>query len=215
MDVNDKIPVLIFEDNSHFAESLEMLLNQSELFSCAGICKNARRLKSDIGRCQPRLILMDIEMPGGISGIDAVQLVRVWYPDIPVLMLTAFDDDEKIFQSLRAGGSGYILKDVTAQQLIQAIVDVYHGGSAFSPGIARRIANFFQQVNNSSPQDRLTPKEKEVLHHLVNGKSYKLIAAEMNISFETVKSHIKNIYNKLHVNNNTEAVAKAIRDKLV
>lgn len=214
MNADNKISVLIFEDNSHFAESLEMLLNGSTAFACAGICKNAKRLKKDIDNYHPQLILMDIEMPG-ISGIEAVQLSRQCFPEIPVLMLTAFDDDEKIFQSLRAGGSGYILKNATTEQLLQALIDVSQGGSAFSPAIARRIANFFQQHAKSSLQEPLTPKEKEVLSHLVNGKSYKLIAIEMNISFETVKSHIKNIYCKLHVNNNTEAVAKALREKLV
>lgn len=214
MNADNKIPVLIFEDNSHFAESLEMLLNESSNFVCAGICKNANRLQSNITRYQPRLILMDIEMPG-ISGIEAVKLARKGFPEIPVLMLTAFDDDEKIFQSLRSGGSGYILKNATSEQLLQALVDVHQGGSAFSPAIARRIANFFQLPDKNSSQPALTVKEKEVLYLLVNGKSYKLIAAEMIISFETVKSHIKNIYCKLHVNNNTEAVAKAIREGLV
>ncbi|MBN9381511.1 MAG: response regulator transcription factor [Chitinophagaceae bacterium] len=214
MDTADKIRVLIFEDNEHFADSLEILLDQSDNFMCAGVCKNAKRLKSDITTARPGIILMDIEMPG-VSGIEAVLLSRNYFPGIPVLMLTAFDDDEKIFQSLRAGGSGYIVKSATTEQLLQAIIDVYQGGSAFSPGIARRIANFFQQEGKNSLHEKLTPKEKEVLQHLVNGKSYKLIAAGMSISFETVKSHIKNIYTKLHVNNNTEAVAKALRDKLV
>jgi DNA-binding NarL/FixJ family response regulator len=211
----EKISVIVFEDNMHFSESLSLLLNLSERFTCAFVSSDTMNIIEDIHTYKPQLLLMDIEMPG-MNGIEATKLVKQTFPDLLVLMLTSFDDDDKIFQSLCAGGSGYLLKNATAQQILQALTDVYNGGSAFSPMVARRMVNFFQnKMSYSVESDKLTLKEKAVLQELVKGNSYKMIAAELGISFETVKGYIKNIYKKLHVNNSTEAVAKAIRQRIV
>jgi DNA-binding NarL/FixJ family response regulator len=210
-----KIKVIVFEDNIHLSESLSFLLNRSERFTCAYASGDAMHIIDDIRTYQPQLILMDIEMPG-ISGIEATRLVKETFPELLILMHTAFDDDDKIFQSLCAGGSGYLLKNTTPEQILQALTDVYNGGSVFSPMVAKRMVHFFQhKMTYLVEADKLTPKEKEILQELVKGNSYKMIAAELNISFETVKSHIKNIYKKLHVNNSSEAVAKAIRQRIV
>jgi len=211
----EKISVIVFEDNMHFSESLSLLLNLSEKFTCAFVSSDTMNIIEDIHTYKPQLLLMDIEMPG-MNGIEATKLVKETFPELLVLMLTSFDDDDKIFQSLCAGGSGYLLKNATAQQILQALTDVYNGGSAFSPMVARRMVNFFQnKMSYSVESDKLTLKEKAVLQELVKGNSYKMIASELGISFETVKGYIKNIYKKLHVNNSTEAVAKAIRQRIV
>jgi DNA-binding NarL/FixJ family response regulator len=153
-------------------------------------------------------------MPGR-SGIEATLLIKKTFPDIPILMLTAFDDDNRIFQSLCAGGSGYLLKNSTPDQILAALMDVYNGESVLSPSIAKRVVRFFHTYKIPSAQYNLTAKETEILQYLANGKSYKMIADALNISLETVKSHMKNIYRKLHVNNGSEAVAKAIRHGIV
>jgi DNA-binding NarL/FixJ family response regulator len=212
----EKIKVMIFEDNPHLSESLTLLLNLSEHFVCVGSNKDTKNIITKIETHKPELLLMDIEMPG-MNGIEATALVKEKFPQILVLMLTAFEDDDKIFQALCAGGSGYLLKSASsAQKILQAILDVHNGGSAFSPMVAKRVVNFFQQrMTYTFEKDKLSPKEKETLQHLASGKNYKMIASEMNIGHETVKSHIKNIYKKLHVNNSTKAVAIAIRQGIV
>jgi len=211
----EKINVIVFEDNLHFSESLSILLNLSEEFTCVFVSSDTMNIIEDIRTFKPQLLLMDIEMPG-MNGIEATKLVKETFPELLVLMLTSFDDDDKIFQSLCAGGSGYLLKNANAQQILQGLRDVYNGGSAFSPMVARRMANFFQhKMSYTVESDKLTLKEKAVLQELVKGNSYKMIANELGISFETVKGYIKNIYKKLHVNNSSEAVAKAIRQRIV
>jgi DNA-binding NarL/FixJ family response regulator len=212
----EKISVMIFEDNAHLSESLVLLLDLSEHFVCVGANKDTTDIIDKIETYQPALLLMDIAMPGGMNGIEATALVKTKFPQMLVLMLTSFEDDDKIFQSLCAGGSGYLLKSATSAQILQGLLDVHNGGSAFSPMVAKRVVNFFQQrMTYTFEKDKLSPKEKETLLHLVDGKNYKMIADEMDISYETVKSHIKNIYRKLHVNNSTKAVAIAIRRGIV
>jgi len=210
----DKIKVMLFEDNSHLRESLTILIDSSDAFVCAAAFPDAGRIISDITEYAPRLLLMDIEMPR-ISGIEASKLVKKTFPDLPILMLTAFDDDDRIFQSLCAGGSGYLLKDSTPDQILDALMDTYQGASVLSPSVAKRVVRFFHTYKAGSLQCNLTEKEKETLTHLADGKSYKMIAGALNITLETVKSHMKNIYRKLHVNNASEAVAKAIRHRII
>jgi DNA-binding NarL/FixJ family response regulator len=211
----EKIRVIVFEDNAHLSESLSLLLNTSDAFICVYASRDTLNIIEDIQEYAPQLVLMDIEMPG-MTGIEATRLVKETYPELLVLMHTAFDDDDKIFQSLCAGGSGYLLKNTTPEQILQALTDVYNGGSVFSPMVARRMVNFFQhKMTYTIESDKITLKEKEILQQLVKGKSYKMIADELSVSFETVKTHIKNIYKKLHVNNSSEAVAKAIRQRIV
>jgi DNA-binding NarL/FixJ family response regulator len=161
--------------------------------------------------------LMDIEMPG-MNGIDATRLVKEHFPSVHVLIQTVFFEDEYIFNAICAGASGYILKSTSPQGYLDAIKDVQAGGSPMTPGIARRVLELFKtnvQPQAATEDYNLTNQEKKVLQHLVEGKSYKLIAAELFISIDTVKTHVRNIYAKLHVHSGTEAVSKAIRDRIV
>ena len=195
-------------------DSLSTLINSSDLFTCVAAIPDASRIHSDIREYNPQLILMDIEMPGR-NGIEASRIAKKEYPDIPILMLTAFDDDNRIFQSLCAGGSGYLLKDSSPDQILAAMMDVYRGESALSPSIARKVVRFFQTSQDPILPYNLTEKEKETLLLLADGKSYKMIAHLQNVALETIKTHLKNIYRKLHVNNGSEAVAKAIRSGII
>ncbi len=215
MAVDEKLKVVIFEDNTHLRESLRLLVDSSAPFKCAGVYPDTKNVIINLEKDAPDLVIMDIQMPG-MNGIDTTRLIKKHYPQVRVMILTVFEDDEKIFQSLCAGGSGYMLKTATPEQILQGLKDVYVSGATLSPAIAERMVNFFQQnITFDTPDYNLTAKEKELLHHMVEGKSYKMISDAMKISLETVKYHIKNIYRKLHVNSSSEAVVKAIRQKIV
>ncbi len=210
-----KIRVIIFEDNTHLRESLQLLLSSSEKFECTGAFADARNAVAIADKLMPDIVMMDIEMPF-INGIEATRLIKIKFPEIPVLILTTFNDSEKIFQSLRAGGNGYILKNSGPDEIQSAITEVYNGGSALSPAVARKVVESFQKTETIQQNEyNLTPKEKELLQHLVDGRSYKMIADAMLVSLETVKSHMKNVYRKLHVSSNSEAVSKAIKQRII
>ena len=170
----------------------------------------------DVKKSSPDVVLMDIDMPG-INGIEAVKILREALPELPILMQTVFDDNEKVFASICAGASGYILKKASPTQIIQAIHDVHQGGSAMSSSIARQVLQAFQKqmILHTATNFSLTDREKEILAHLVQGLSHKLIAKERSISIHTVNTHIRNIYEKLHVHSVSAAVAKAIKEKIV
>ena len=211
------IRVTIFEDNKHLQETFALLLDSSAEYTCVGAYSNCDNLETVMEGNPCDIVLMDIEMPG-LNGIEATIIIKKKFPSVQVLIQTVFFEDEYIFNAICAGASGYILKTTTPQGYLQAIADVHAGGSPMTPGIARRVLELFK-VNlqpDSSPKDyHLTNQEKKVLQLLVAGKSYKLIAAELFVSVDTIKSHISNIYAKLHVHSGTEAVSKAIRDKIV
>ena len=210
-----KITVVIFEDNRHLRESLQLLISSSENFECIGAFADTRSLVVTIDKLRPDIIVTDIEMPV-MNGIDATRLLKSKFPEIPILILTVFDDSERIFQSLKAGGNGYLLKNSSPDDILNALTEVYNGGSALSPAVTRKVIQYFQTGVPVQQNDyHLTTKEKELLQHLVQGMSYKMIADAMTISFETVKSHVKNVYRKLHVSSNAEAVAKAIKQRIV
>jgi DNA-binding NarL/FixJ family response regulator len=211
------IRVAIFEDNKHLRETFTLLLNSAEGFSCSGAFPNCKDMLQNITANPCDVVLMDIEMPG-MNGIEATQLIKKHFPKILVLIQTVFFEDEYIFDAICAGASGYILKTTTPEDYLEAIRNVQSGGSPMTPGIARRVLELFktnlqpQPVNNDY---NLTPQEKKVLQLLVEGKSFKMIAADLYVAFDTVKAHIRNIYAKLHVHSGTEAVVKAIKNKLV
>ena len=207
--------VIAYDDNKHIRESIEMLLNDADDIDLIGIYPNTETILEDIEYNNPDVILMDIDMPV-MSGIQATAIAKKRYPAIQILMQTVFDDDNKIFEAIKAGASGYLLKDAIGKTLVDAIQEVYLGGSPMSPGVARKVLNQFQN-NNAQPKNdyHLSKREKEVLEFLVQGLSYKMIASRMNITYDTVRAHIKKIYEKLHVSSMTEAVAKAISNKIL
>lgn len=215
MTAAQKLKIILFEDNRHLRESLQLLISSSEKFDCVGAFADTRNVIAIINKLTPDIVMTDIEMPG-MNGIDATRLIKNKFPDLPILILTVFDNSEKIFQSLQAGGNGYLLKDASPNDILNALTDVCNGGSALSPAVTRKVISFFQNTSVVLQNDyHLTQKEKEILQHLVEGMSYKMMANVMMISFETVKSHVKNVYRKLHVSSNSEAVAKAIKQKIV
>ena len=206
----------MFEDNNHFRETLELLINSSGDYTCSGVYKDARKAIQYLRQSPADIVLMDIEMPG-ISGIEATRLIKKEFPDLPVLIQTIFSEDEFIFDAICAGASGYLLKTTSPEGYLEAIKDVFTGGSPMTPGIARRVLELFKK--NLRPAEaanyELTTQEKKVLQLLVEGKSYKMIATELYVSLDTVKTHVSHIYSKLQVHSGTEAVSKAIREKLV
>ncbi|HNR21164.1 MAG TPA: response regulator transcription factor [Bacteroidia bacterium] len=214
------VRVTIFDDNKKLLDSLSVLLDGSPGFQVAGIFTDCTDLESKVEKSQPDVVLMDIEMPG-INGIEGVKILRQKFPRINVMMQTAFENDENVFEAICAGASGYILKNTPPAKILECIIEVYQGGSPMSPSVARKVLGFLQQPK---PEDKktestnvynLSVREKEVLSYLVKGMSYKMIADQCSITYETVRSHMKSIYEKLHVASMTEAVAKAIHNKIV
>jgi DNA-binding NarL/FixJ family response regulator len=211
------VKIILFEDNKELREGLQAILNGSPGFTCVGAFANGNNLIRSIRQGEPNVVLMDIQMPG-ISGIEAVAILRQEFPELPVLMHTVFEDESKVFAAICAGANGYILKSTVPIKFLEAIKEVADGGSAMTASIASRVLKMFRQQNAKADVINsfdLSNREKEILSFLVEGNSYKMIADKLYISYETVHSHVKKIYQKLHVNSVNEAVSKAIRNKLV
>lgn len=211
--------IAIFDDNKNIRESISMLLATVPEFDVVGSYSHVLDCLEDTSESNPDIILMDIEMPG-MTGIEAVKIIKTAYPQIQILMQTVFEDDDRVFDSICAGASGYILKNHLNTRLVDAINELQFGGSPMSPSIARKVLGKLQQHSvDIRPQEtvdyRLTPREKETLSCIVEGLSYKMIADRLSISYETVRSHVKKIYEKLHVASLTEVVAKAINQRIV
>jgi len=207
------IKIAIVEDNNTLRHSLESLLNRTDGMRCVLSLNNLLNVVAEVGKAMPDIILMDIGLPN-ITGIEGVRTVKTHFPAIQVLMFTVFDDDEKIFDAIRAGASGYLLKKTAPEEILQAIMDLYHGGAPMTASIARRVIQSFQAAPSSILEDfRLTTRENEILYSLIDGLSYKKIADKYCVSISTIRTHICNIYNKLHVNSKAEAVAKILGPK--
>jgi DNA-binding NarL/FixJ family response regulator len=206
--------ILLYEDNQLLSESIQSMLRLNSNINLLGAYENPMQVNSHLESKKPDLLLMDIDMPG-MTGIEAVAKVRAVDNDIPILMLTVFDDNQHVFDAICAGASGYLLKKHISAKLFLAIEEVMEGGAPMSPSIARMVLASMQQRAMPENPYQLTPKEKEVLTSLSKGNSYKLIGVEFEISLDTVRSHIRKIYEKLHVHSQTEAVSKAINEKLV
>ena len=209
------IKVAIFDDNRSLREGLFQLINGSEGFQCVGAFANCDHIIKNLKESKPDVVLMDIEMPG-LSGIEAVKVLKENFPEIKVLMETIFEDNDKIFGAVCNGAEGYILKNTPPALILSAIKEIYEGGAPMTPSVASKVLKMVKKSQSSSTESfALTEREKEILKSLVEGMSYKMIAATYFISIDTVSGHIKNIYKKLQVHSKSEAVAKAIKGKIV
>lgn len=206
--------IVIFEDNESLREFLVTLLNSSGEYTVVADFSNVLNVKEAIEKHQPDLVILDIDMPGK-DGISAIPTIKESNPDILVIMYTQFQDDTKIFNSLCAGADGYILKKTAPVGLFQALEELKSGGAPMSPLIAKKVLETFRGKNQeSSSTYKLTTREIEVLKLLIKGCSMKYIASELKMSFETCKSHLKNIYIKLQVNCGREAIAKVLAERI-
>lgn len=207
--------ILIYEDNSDLRESLCSMISFSPEFLLLGNYDHVQQVEVQVRTIMPDVILMDIDMPGG-NGIEAVKKIRRFNQKVAIIMLTVFDDNLHVYDAICAGASGYLLKKHISDKLTNAIKEVLEGGAPMSPGIAKLVIQNLQQLPNSDENKyKLTSKEKEVLSSLSKGNSFKLIAAEQDISIDTVRTHIKKIYEKLQVHSQTEAVSKAVNERLL
>lgn len=210
--------ILIFDDNHKIRESLAFLFDNTEGFYLVGSYSNGHNVEELVNHLKPDVVLMDIDMPE-ISGIEAVKRIRKVQPDLAIMMLTVFDDDQKIVDSLKAGANGYLLKNKSLDRLIESVRELKEGGAPLTPSIAKKVLEMFKDKKNAEPampaeSFNLSEREKEVLTSLVKGASYKMIADQLNVSYGTVHSHLKHIYKKMHVNSMSEAVIKAMNGKV-
>jgi DNA-binding NarL/FixJ family response regulator len=199
------ITITIVEDDQELCQSLKVLINGTEGLECVGDYNNSEQAIKNLENDQPDVILMDINLPG-MSGIDAVGIIKNKKPDIEIIMLTIHEDNESVFESLKKGASGYLVKNVEPANLLNAIKEVKAGGAPMSMPIARMVLKSFHR---NPPLEPLSEREQDVLNKLRKGKSYLTIANELFISKSTVKFHIKNIYRKLHVSNKAEVIIKS------
>ncbi|MBA2251055.1 MAG: response regulator transcription factor [Chitinophagaceae bacterium] len=205
------IKVAIAEDIDDIRSGLCLIINSTSGYECNCICKNGKEAIEKIPAYQPDVVLMDINMPG-INGVEAVRILKQKLPSTQFMMCTVYEEDEHVFDSLKAGATGYILKKTPPAKLLDAITEIHIGGSPMSSTIARKIMNSFSDNKVKQPIDDLTEREKEILHQLARGMQYKAIAASLSLSVETVRTHIRNIYEKLQVHTKTEAIKKAYRN---
>jgi DNA-binding NarL/FixJ family response regulator len=209
------IDVAIVEDLREVREGLASLINGTHGFRCEKSYRTMEDALTRLESAKPDVVLTDIGLPG-MSGIDVIRIIHERYPELPIIALTVYDNDDNIFSALCAGASGYLLKNTPPARLLESLHEVLDGGSPMSPEIARRVVHLFREFR---PPDRasyhLTPHESELLKLVVDGHHYKTAARELGISTNTVSFHLKNIYSKLQVHSKTEAVAKALREHLI
>ncbi len=201
------ITVCIVDDQKVIAEALQLIIQQSDHIALLGTFHNAEAFIEAFDELRPDITLMDIDLPG-ISGIDAILHIKSGYPGARFLILSVFNDDEKVFTAIKAGAGGYLLKKDSFDLLLQNITELHDGGAPMSPEIARKVIGFFQRRNNTSHLIKLTEKEKIVLQLIVDGFLYKEIAEKQGVTVDAIKKHAHNIYEKLHVRTRSEAVKK-------
>lgn len=210
------IKVLIYEDITELREGLTMLINGSEGFGVLGAFRNCDNVMDELNTYQPDVILMDIDMPG-TTGLEGLCRIREVNENVKILMLTVFDDNEHVFQAISKGANGYLLKKTPPARLLEYIAEANTGGAPMTSSIATQVLKMFAGMNSNKKDENfnLTERERQILKLLVDGYSYKMIAAEKFISIDTVRSHIKKIYEKLQVNSKSEAIAKAFKNRMV
>ena len=204
----------IVEDDPEIRGNIEDMINTDEKYRCIISAERVEFLLNRLDRNQlPKLIIMDINLPG-MNGIDGTRLIKEKYPDIEIVMLTSYDDSNRVFESLKAGATGYLLKTTSFKDLHHALELLGAGGAPMTPQIARKTLEFFRPQKKKTQKSVLTEKEKEVVQGLVDGLSYKRIADRMFISVGTIYTHIRNIYQKLHVNSKAEVITKSLRGEI-
>jgi DNA-binding NarL/FixJ family response regulator len=209
------VNVMLIEDQREVREGLAVLINGSPGFSCMASFRTMEEALGAFENRLPDVVLTDIGLPG-MSGIEGIRLMKERYPNLPVVALTVYDDDEDIFDALCAGACGYLLKNVPPARLLESLKEVVSGGAPMSPEIARRVVNLFREFRTPERAPHgLTQQEAELLRLMVEGHSYKTAAADLGISVSTVSFHLQNIYGKLQVHSKSEAVAKALRNRIV
>jgi DNA-binding NarL/FixJ family response regulator len=212
------ISVVVVEDNGELRAGLSLLIQGTPGYTCIGSFASCEQLQGELGSLKtrpPKVVLMDIGLPG-MSGIEGVRLIKDHLPGVDVLMLTAFEDDKKIYDSICAGAAGYLLKKTPPVKILEAISEISEGGAAMTSSIARKVLSAFQTDRGLTSSDyQLSDREREVLSGLVKGLSYKMIADHCSISIDTVRSHIRHIYEKLHVNSKAQAITLAMKHRLI
>ncbi len=203
----ETVRVCVVEDLPEIREGIRFVINQTPGFECLAVFENAEDALSKLPEAQPHIVVMDINLPG-MSGIECIRKVRASAPNTQFMMFTVFEDSEQVFEALAAGASGYILKKTPPHKIIEALYELYEGGSPMSASIARKVVNSFQKQSPREEVNSLSVREKEILDWLAKGLLYKEIADKLSISTGTVRQHIHNIYEKLHVQNRTEALNK-------
>lgn len=197
------IRTFIYDDSTERRDSLKALLNLNQEFVVVGEASNCKNVLAEMEDAYPDVVLMDIYMPD-VDGLEGLRLIKTGYPAIKVLIQTAYDDDEIIFSSIKNGASGYILKNDKPQRILQALEEVYQGGAAMTPAIAQRVLDHFKPAATKTP---LSPRELEVLSLLAEGLSYKMAADKLKVSYTTINTHVKRIYEKLHISSLGQAIA--------
>jgi len=209
------LTVAIIEYHQKFRETLEFLLNNTPGYQCVGSYRSMEETLEKIKYHLPQVVLVDIGLPG-MSGVEGLRILKELFPSLILLMNTVYDDDERIFQALFAGASGYLLKKTPSEKLLESLREAIAGGAPMSPEVARRVLALFRQVRPSDQGNyQLTPHELRLLRLIVEGQSYKTAAAKLNVSVKTISFHLQRIYEKLQVHSKSEAVAKAFRNGLV
>ena len=204
----------IIEDNKKIRQLMQRYLDMQEDMSCLVATESVEEMLDYLTTyLHPNVLLMDIQLPG-MSGIEGMKIIQQKYPDIEIIMLTVYHDSHKIFDSLKAGASGYLLKHTSLPEIKDAIELLMQGGAPMSPQIARKVITHFNDRGQKQQESNLTNREQDIVNGLVDGLSYKLIADRLDISIDTVRAHIRNIYKKLHVNSKAEVIAKSLRGEL-
>ena len=209
------IRVAVIEDRREIGDGLAALINGTEGYCCTGAFRSMEQALAGIGASLPDIVLVDIGLPG-MSGIDGIRFLKERFPALHFLILTIYDDDERIFEALCAGACGYLLKRTTPARLLESLKEVSEGGAPISPEVARRVIRLFQEIRPAKQADhQLTPHQTRLLKLLADGHNYKTAAAELGVTVDTIGFHLRHIYEKLQVHSKSEAVAKALRERII
>lgn len=208
------VRVAIIEDQPRIRDGLRMLIDGTAGYCCSGAYASMEEALPRIGSELPEVVLVDIGLPG-MSGIDGIRRLKELWPDLALVVLTIYSDDKRIFDALCAGARGYLLKNTPPARLLESVREIMNGGAPMSPEVARRVVDLFQQIHPSVPDHDLTPHEMRLLKLLVEGHNYQTAAAELKVSVNTIRFHMRSVYSKLQVHSKAEAVSKALRARII